>query len=182
MRKWSRLFSEWVWAPYARRGTQTSFPLLESRSCEIFRLLLEVAHFSIFLLGKKSWSNRALVLFNCQFSDHPIEKWASPKFSQLRLSKTRKLIWVLVPLRVVRLIPRRAGSISSLYGAKSIFRRKKLGLQPKDKSRITNGLKETIKRHKKRYTPVEKTSWKLENQTRYNKKKRKRRSPPGTIS
>ena len=132
----------------------------ESQLRDFQTTTLHVAHFSIFLLGKKSWSNRALVLFNCQFSDHPIEKWASTKFSQLRLSKTRKLIWVLVPLRVVRLIPRRAGSISSLYGAKNIFRRKKLCLQPKDKSRITNGLKETIKRHKKRCRKNELKTWK----------------------
>jgi len=36
-------------------------------------------------------------LINCQFEDYAIEKWASPKFSQLRLSRSGKLIWV--PLR-----------------------------------------------------------------------------------
>ena len=42
--------------------------------------------------------------------------------------------------RVVKLLPRRAGSISSLYGAKPDLKAKK-ALQPKKKkSRITNGL------------------------------------------
>ena len=37
---------------YSRRGTQTSFPLLDCRSCENFVLI--IAHFSFFLLLKKS--------------------------------------------------------------------------------------------------------------------------------
>ena len=78
---------------YSGRGTQAIFPPLDCRSCDNFGL----AHFSIFLLEKKSWSNRAPILINCQFSDYTIEKCPSPKFSQLRLSRSEKLIWV--PIR-----------------------------------------------------------------------------------
>ena len=48
---------------YSRRGAQTSFLLLDCRSCENFGLV----HVSIFLLGIKSWSNRTSFLINCQF-------------------------------------------------------------------------------------------------------------------
>ena len=53
MRKSSRLFSEWAWLQYSRRGTSTqdSFPLLESRSCEnIVPGTIQMARFSIFLV------------------------------------------------------------------------------------------------------------------------------------
>ena len=48
--------------------------------------------------------------------------------------------------RVVRLIPRRAGSISSLYGAKTNSKAKKKsgGNLKKQKSRIKNGLSTSI--------------------------------------
>ena len=76
---------------YSRRGTQAIFPLLDCRSREIFGL----AHFSIFL--PDFFFTRDPILINCQFSDYIVEKWASPKFSQLRLSRSGKLVWV--PLR-----------------------------------------------------------------------------------
>ena len=78
---------------YSWRGSQTSFSLLDCRCCENFWL----PHFSIFLLEKKSWWNRAPWLINCQFSDYTTEKWVSPAFSQPRPSRSGKLIWV--PLR-----------------------------------------------------------------------------------
>ena len=81
---------------YSRRGTQISFPFLDCRSCENFGLY--VAHFSTFFVEKKRLSNRAPFLINCHFSHYTIEKWAGPKFSQLRLSRSgKKLTWV--PLR-----------------------------------------------------------------------------------
>ena len=46
-------------------------------------------------------------------------------FSQLRQSRSGKLVWVRTSPRVVRLIPRRARSISSLYGEKTNFDAKK---------------------------------------------------------
>ena len=49
------------------------------------------------LIGKKKLSNRVPFFINCQFSHYTIEKWVGPKFSQLRLSRSGKLIWV--PLR-----------------------------------------------------------------------------------
>ena len=101
---------------YSRRGTQTSFPFLESRSCENFGL----AHFLIFLLEKKKL-NRAPILINCQYSDY--------KMSQSEIVATATLEKRETDLgtspRVVRLIPRRAGSISSLYGAITNLKAKK---------------------------------------------------------
>ena len=86
-RKSSRLFSEWVWLLAERYPGH--FPASRLSQLREFR----TSSFSIFLL-EKSWSNRAPILINCQFSDYTIEKWASPKFSQLRLSRSGKLICV----------------------------------------------------------------------------------------
>ena len=105
VKRGNRAGSSWNESDYSRRGTQTSFSLLDRE----FR----TTRSSFFNLParKKSWSNR----INRQFSGYTIEKWASPEFSQLRLSRSGKAGLGTSP-RVVRLIPRRAGSFSSLYG------------------------------------------------------------------
>ena len=55
---------------YSRRGTQTSFPLVDCRSCENVGLY----HFSIFLLEKKKVIKQSPLLINYQFSGYTIEK------------------------------------------------------------------------------------------------------------
>ena len=84
--------------------------------------------FNFLARKKKSIKQR---LMNRRFSDcRKNEKWASPKFSQLRLSRSSKNDLGTSP-REVRLIPRRAGSISTLYGAITHFKAKKSLLPPK---------------------------------------------------
>lgn len=64
------------------------------------------------------------------------------KFSQLRLSRSGKPIWVRTSPRVVIVIPMRTGSISSLYGAEANAKANtNICLQPqiKKQSRTTNG-------------------------------------------
>ena len=51
VKRGNRAGSSWNESGYSPRGTQISFPLLESRSCENFGLL--IGHFSICLLEKK---------------------------------------------------------------------------------------------------------------------------------
>ena len=99
---------------YSRRGIQAIFPLLDCRSCEKFGL----AHFFNFnfLARKKSWPNRAPILIKCRFSHYTIEKWPSPKFSQLLTLKKRKTDLGTSP-RVVRLFRRSSSSMSSRHGA-----------------------------------------------------------------
>ena len=115
-RKSSRLLSGWVWL-YSRRRIQTSFPLLDCLSCENFGL----AHSSIFLLYTSKYIEKldqtepAPFLINCQFSEYT----NNSKNEQTDLGTYRSP-------RVVRVIPRRACSISSLYGAKTNnFRKQK---------------------------------------------------------
>ena len=115
---------------YSRRGTQAIFPLLDCRSCEIFGL----AHFLIFLLEKKSWPNRAPILINCQFSDYTIEDELLIVRNYRDCDSREAENWSgYLSNRVVRLISRRAGSISSLYGAIT-------NLNAKKESPIRNGL------------------------------------------
>ena len=65
-----------------------------------------------------------------------------PKLSQLRISKSGKLVWVPTSSRVLsRLISRRAGSISSLYRKTILKAEETLIATWKKKSRIPNGLK-----------------------------------------
>ena len=99
---------------YSRKGTQTSFPLFESRSCENFGL----DHFQ-FSCNKK----------NVDQTESPFCLTAIflTRKSKNELLVVRILVIATLPKRdsdlgtsprVVKLIPRRAGSISSIYGPK----------------------------------------------------------------
>ena len=79
---------------YSRRGTQTGFPLLDCRSCANFELI-RTSQMCSQKTGR--WSKKGAPFDQLFFSSKKIEKWASPKFSQLRQSRSRKLVWV--PLR-----------------------------------------------------------------------------------
>ena len=105
--------------------TQISFPLLESRSCENFGLV----HFFNCLVRKVVVEQIGFVWSTFFFSTK-VKKWAinSPKFSQLRLYRSGKTD-PGAPPTVVRPIPRKAGSISSLYGSKT-WRPNDVWLQP----------------------------------------------------
>ena len=83
----------WNEFDYSRRHTQTSIPLLDCRRCENFGL----GHSWISCLQKKVDRTEPPFWSTCQFSGYPIEKWATPKFSQPRLSRSEKVIWA--PLR-----------------------------------------------------------------------------------
>ena len=83
--------SSWNEFDYSRRGTRTSVPHLDCRSCDNFGLLL--AKIPIIWLGKKDQTEPPF-WWTASFSDYTIEKLASPKFSQLRPSRSGKLIRV----------------------------------------------------------------------------------------
>ena len=107
---------------YLRRGTQDpdQFPVYRLSQLREFR----TSSFFNFLPRKKKVI-RAPFLINCKFSHNTYDKWTGPKFSQLWLSRSGKLIWVPLQEYSFRLNPRRIGSISSLYGAKTNFKAKR---------------------------------------------------------
>ena len=90
-KKQSPLFTEWIRLLSERYSDQ--FSAYREKQLREFR----TSSFFILFLEKKSWWNRAPILINCHISDYTVKKWASPKFSQLLLSISRKLVWV--PLR-----------------------------------------------------------------------------------
>ena len=69
------------------------FPVSRLSQLREFR----TSSFSIFLIELKNWSNGTPFLINCQFADCIIEKWDSSKVTQLRLSRSGKMVWV--PIR-----------------------------------------------------------------------------------
>ena len=99
---------------YSRRGTQISFPLLYIRSCES----LVLAPFPI--VQSENWQliKMGALFDQLFFSSKKIEQLqvASPKFFATATIEKRETGLGTSP-RVVKLIPRRAGPISSLYGA-----------------------------------------------------------------
>ena len=100
---------------YSRRVTQTRFPhLYYCRCCKNFGLL--IAHFSIFLQKEKSWYNRAPFLINCT------TQWKNDLLWNPRDWEAEPGLRTFP--RVVRVIPTRPGSISSLYGAKTNLKEK----------------------------------------------------------
>ena len=87
--------SSWNEFDYSPRGTRTSVPHLHCRSCNNFGVL--VANIRTIGLENKVDQTELPFLSTVSFSDYTIEKIASPKFSQLRLSRSGKPI--RVPLR-----------------------------------------------------------------------------------
>ena len=119
---------------YSRRGTQSSFLFLDCRRCKNFGL----GHFSVFLVERRRLSNRAPLLINCQFSHYKIEKMSLSEILAIATLENRLTDLSTSPT-VVRLIPSRAGKISSLYGAKPNLKEEKLRRNHKKKPRRGNG-------------------------------------------
>ena len=97
---------------YSRRGTQTSFPLLDSRNQES----LGLAHFSIqFSSYKTSYQTEPPFCSAVSFMTTHLKMSLSEILEPATLEK-RGTVLGTSP-RVVRLFPRRAGSIFALCGA-----------------------------------------------------------------
>ena len=104
---------------YSQRGTQTSFPLLDCRSCDKFGVRSSFCNF----LARKKKLIKQSPLFD-QLVSFLITQLKNEILAPATLEKSGKLVWVPLREYVVRLIPRRPGSISSLYGAKTNLKAK----------------------------------------------------------
>ena len=126
--------SEWVWILSERYPSQ--FPASRLSQLREFRTS---SFFNV--LSRKKTMIKQSPRFD-QLSVCWLNNWKM-SYSELLATaalEKRKIDLGTFP-RVVRLIPRSAGSISSLYGAKLIWKQKKsLFATSKKMSRITNGL------------------------------------------